>query len=188
MAFAQGRQQPPVGIEDQNLVRVPVDQQYPVIRGDEDTMRVLDRRGIPGRGEFAFRGKDDDRSPGPLKDVHAPGAVNRKLADMAERHAIPAGKYRIAVCPHHDPQPLLLRYPSCHFALQDVLPVRPLSAAGIQQSRREFRHLDRLSRDQVVATSHQRRALPPTPKRNREPRQAGLPAARMTPRAGCEMR
>ena len=56
MASAQGRQQPPVGIEDQNLVRVPVDQQYPVIRGDEDTMRVLDRRGIPGRGEFAFRG------------------------------------------------------------------------------------------------------------------------------------
>ena len=83
MAFAQGRQQPPVGIEDQNLVRVPVDQQYPVIRGDEDTMRVIDRRGIPRRGEVAVRGKDDDRSPGPLKDIDASDAVNRELADMA---------------------------------------------------------------------------------------------------------
>ena len=46
--------------------------------------RLVDnQRGIPRRGEVTVWRKDDDRSPGPLKDIHATGAVDREPADMA---------------------------------------------------------------------------------------------------------
>jgi hypothetical protein len=82
-------------------VGIAVDQQHAIVGVDKDAVRVVDLPRTPGIDEIAFRAKNDDRRPGPLKRINPAGAVDRELADMAERHAVPRARHCIAMRAQH---------------------------------------------------------------------------------------